>query len=99
MKTDSHSSACRRWAARAMTDTLEGTAGVIDHYARGVEVSSGHDGDAVFRDLSDRLLTYRIFPPSVLRADVCSIDGRIREGTTIVQRVAIGPFPLESAVR
>ena len=34
-----------------------------------------------------------------MRAEVCSEDGRIHEGTTIVQHVALGPLPLEAAVR
>ena len=34
-----------------------------------------------------------------MHARVCSEDGRLREGTTIVQRVAIGPVTLESGVR
>jgi uncharacterized protein (UPF0548 family) len=64
-----------------------------------VDLRPGQDGDAVFRRLEEQLLSYRIFPPALMRADVCSEDGRVHEGTTIVQHVAIGPFPLEAAVR
>lgn len=84
---------------KAMTDTLAGTEGVLDHYSRDVALSSGDDVDAVFRRLEEQLMTYRIFPPRLMRAEVCSEDGRIHEGITIVQNVALGPLALKAAVR
>ena len=95
----SRRSSCRRWEAAATTDSLEGTEGVVDHHSRDVRVQEDEAIDAVFRQLQDRLLRYQIFPPRIMRAEVCSDDGRIHEGTTIVQHVAIGPLRMEAAVR
>lgn len=81
------------------TDSLHGTGGVVDRYTRDIEVPDDRDVEAVFRLLEERLLTYRIFPPRVMRPEICSGDGRLHEGTTIVQHVAIGPLRLEAAVR
>lgn len=80
-------------------DTLDGNEGVIDHYARPVQLPAGVDIGSWFRHLEDRLLTYRVFPPDLMRAHICAEDGRLHEGTTIVQQVAIGPFTLEAGVR
>ena len=59
----------------------------------------GLDPEAVFAHLVERLLRYEIFPQSVMQSLVCSDDGQLHEGTTIVQRVAIGPLRIEAAVR
>ena len=91
-------SACDRWTMSPTTDSLEGTEGVIDHYSKDVG-GPAYQSEVAFRLLEERLLTYAIFPPRLMRAQVCSDDGRIREGTTIVQRVALGPFALEAGVR
>lgn len=81
------------------TDSLAGRDGVVDHYARSVDVPAHADPAAWFEYLEERLLTYQVFPPDLMDARVCSADGRLREGTTIVQRVAIGPVTLEAGVR
>ena len=91
--------ACDRWRGRAETDSLDGTEGVIDHYAKRVELPPGADIGSSFRRLEDRLLTYQVFPPRLMRAHICSDDGRLHEGITIVQRVPIGPLTLEAGVR
>jgi uncharacterized protein (UPF0548 family) len=91
--------ACDRWRGRVETDSLDGTEGVIDHYAKLVELPPGPDIGSWFRRLEDRLLTYRVFPPSLMQAQICGEDARLREGTTIVQRVSIGPLSLEAGVR
>lgn len=96
---NSRQSSWDRWKSAATTDSLEGTEGVVDHHTRDVRVQPGEAVEAVFRRLEDRLLRYEVFPPSVMRAEVCSEDGLIHEGTTIVQHVAIGPLRLEAAVR
>jgi uncharacterized protein (UPF0548 family) len=80
------------------TDTVDGTEGVVDRYERPIALA-GRDPDTVFRELEDRLLRYDIFPRRQLQPEVCSDDGRLRDGTTIVQHVAIGPLELEAAVR
>jgi uncharacterized protein (UPF0548 family) len=93
------SSSCDRWKTVVTTDSLDGTEGIVDHYSRDVAVNPGEEAEAVFRRLEGRLMRYQIFPSRFMRAEVCSEDGRIHEGTTIVQHVAIGPLPLEAAVR
>ena len=72
---------------------------MVDHYARHLLLASREDADSAFRLLEERLLTYDIFPPALMKSEVCSGDGRVQPGTTIVQRVAIGPLRLEAAVR
>jgi uncharacterized protein (UPF0548 family) len=90
---------CDRWVRRVETDSLAGTDGVVDHYARSIDVPTDVDPAVWFERLEERLLTYQVFPPEIMRAQVCSADARLREGTTIVQRVAIGPLTLEAGVR
>jgi uncharacterized protein (UPF0548 family) len=90
---------CQHWLMVAASDSLEGTAGTIDHYERVVVVPAGMGPEETFGLLEARLLDYRIFPPSIMRAEVCSDDGRVHNGTTIIQHVAVGPFRLEAAVR
>ena len=51
------------------------------------------------RAVESRLLTYQVFPPHRMRARVCTADGRISPGATIVQRTLFPPFAIESAVR
>ena len=99
MADQQQSGACRRWRSVPTTDSPEGKGGVVDHYARHLLLASREDTDSAFRLLEERLLTYDIFPPALMKSEVCSGDGRVQPGATIVQRVAIGPFRLEAAVR
>ena len=99
MDSTDKQAACDRWVRRVETDSLAGTGGVIDHYARSVDVPADEDPTAWFGRLEERLLSYQVFPPEIMQAQVCSPDARLREGTTIVQRVAIGPVTLEAGVR
>ena len=41
----------------------------------------------------------RCLTPWILHARVCSADGRVRTGVTIVQRIVAGPLAIEAAVR
>ena len=95
----SERTSCDRWMKARATDAFDGTEGVLDRYVRDVPVPDRSDVDAVFARLENRLLRYDVFPTRLMRAEICSADGRLYEGTTIVQHVAIGPFTLESAVR
>ena len=52
-----------------------------------------------FDQAVERLLSYHIFPPHRMRACVRTTDGRVAVGATIVQRIFLGLFALESAVR
>ena len=83
-----------RWASLAPNASREGIArgGYLhDRYERRVDDS--------FESALERLLHYDIFPPARMRARVCSRDGWVATGVTIVQRVRFGPIALESAVR
>ena len=65
-----------------------------------IDLSSGSsDPAAAFDRAVDRLLRYDVFPPELMRAEVCSADRRIARDTVVVQRVRIGLPILESAVR
>ena len=90
---------CAPWLDAPATDSVDGTEGFVDHYVAQIEPPRGVDVDSVFFHFEDRLFRYDIFPPTLMRAKVCSDDERLREGTTIVQHVAVGPFTLVSAVR
>jgi uncharacterized protein (UPF0548 family) len=52
----------------------------------------------LFEVVRDRLFAYDIFPPRVIRFGLCP-EGPLSKGTTIVQRVRLGPISLEMAVR
>lgn len=45
------SDACSRWITKVLTDSLGGTEGVVDRYARTIDAPSGQDADEVFRRL------------------------------------------------
>lgn len=87
---------CARWKAAPQTDS-----GPLDvgrgerHHA---EIT--FDGDAARFDRAlDRVMRYAIFPPSWLLPTVCSDDGRLAPGVTVVQRVFMGPIGVWSGVR
>ena len=94
-----HRDGCDRWAAVAPTDSLDGVGGVIDRYERYVPPAAGISAELMFARLVERLMHYEIFPKSIMQSVVCSDDGLVHEGTTIVQRVTIGRLRIESAVR
>lgn len=81
------------------SDSLDGSGGVTDHYIRDVVVPPGRSAESVFQLLGEQLVAYDIFPSRIIRATVCSDDGRVHEGTTIVQQFRVGPFRVEAAVR
>lgn len=84
----------RRWTALgANADRLSSAAAdyVHDRYEGVVRGS--------LESALDRLFRYDIFPPARLRARVCTPDGLVSIGATIVQRVFLGPIALETAVR
>lgn len=91
---------CRRWRDAKSTAHRK----VEDHAAHDwyeAEVAFGDDESCgrAFDWASKEVLAYRIFPPSVLRAKVCTSSGLLRMGAIIVQHVPLGPFFLEAAVR
>ena len=54
---------------------------------------------ALFEAARERLWTYRIFAAGRMEAKVCTPEGRVMEGATIVQRIFVGPTAIETAVR
>ncbi len=52
-----------------------------------------------FELAADTLFAYDVFPPHRMRAHVCTRDGRVALGATIVQRIALGPVVVETAVQ
>ena len=47
----------------------------------------------------ERLWTYGIFAPGRMESRVCTPEGRITLGATIIQRIFVGPIAIETAVR
>jgi uncharacterized protein (UPF0548 family) len=54
---------------------------------------------ADFELAANTLFAYDVFPPHRMRAHVCTSDGRVALGATIIQRIALGPAVVEAAVR
>jgi uncharacterized protein (UPF0548 family) len=92
---------CDRWMAGPVT-TLPGDEGrwTVDRYEATFETPEGASAEEVWRRARELLLRYAMFPPRLLTAHVCTPDGRVAPGATVVQRVSVGPFlAFESAVR
>jgi uncharacterized protein (UPF0548 family) len=83
-----------RWKATPLNLAVDQAhTGTHDVYSVALPPAATLDGT------TDALLRYRIFPPRRMRARVCTPDGRIAPGVTIIQRVLLGPVALEMAVR
>jgi uncharacterized protein (UPF0548 family) len=54
---------------------------------------------ADFETAVDTLLSYQIYPPHRMRAHVCTANGRVSLGATIVQRISLSLAVFETAVR
>lgn len=81
-----------------MTADPGDTDGVTDTYS--IDLRSGpSEPAAAFERAVDRLFRYDIFPPELMRACVCTADGRIAPDAVVVQRVRVGLPIMESAVR
>jgi uncharacterized protein (UPF0548 family) len=95
----SPAAACERWQTADATSPPTGPdRATLDHYRAPVEVGPNGNALAAFERVRERLLAYDIFPPWLMRHASCPA-GRLAEGTTIVQRVLVGPLALEMAVR
>jgi uncharacterized protein (UPF0548 family) len=70
----------------------------IDHYQADVRITPEDTAAAVFGRIRDSLFAYDMFPPWLIHHAFCPPEP-LREGTTIVQRVILGPIALEMAVR
>jgi uncharacterized protein (UPF0548 family) len=90
---------CQRWSTAPISSSPIGLAnGTIDHYDVYLQADPGSSPSALFDYVRDRLFTYKVFPPLLIHSMVCP-SGRIAKGTTIVQRIVLGPVALEMAVR
>lgn len=70
----------------------------VDHYQADVRIGTEDTASATFDCIRNRLFTYDMFPPWLIHQALCPPE-QITEGTTIVQRVVLGPIALEMAVR
>jgi uncharacterized protein (UPF0548 family) len=88
------------WAARPLNlDPVHGHDGLHDLYSIEIPLpDTGADTVAIGK-ATEVLLRYRIFPVHRMRVHVCTPDGRIRPGATIIQRVFLGPLAMEMGVR
>jgi|SRR5579872_5883417 len=88
-----------RYEGLPLSSTIHGPPnGHFDRYERKVEIQAGGSPDSAFDATRERLMSYDVFPPSMLRAAICP-NGTLTPGSTIVQRARLGPVWLESAVR
>ncbi len=92
--------ACEGWTTARATGSLEALEnGRVDRYSITVHGLRDEEPRETFARAVDLLLRYRLFPPHRMEARVCTASGRVARGATIVQRVFLGPFAFESAVR
>ena len=90
---------CARWHHVPATSTIDGPPQAVpDRYEAVVQLRPGESPDAAFERVRDRLFAYRVFPPRLMRFVICP-EGCLREGSVVVQRVAVGPLRIEAAVR
>jgi uncharacterized protein (UPF0548 family) len=85
---------CEQWLSLQPNATREGIAGggyTHDRYEAPLV--------ADFQTAADTLLSYQIYPPHRMRAHVCTPNGRVATGATIVQRISLGLAAVEAAVR
>jgi len=90
---------CTKWCKRgSSTSETDARKGRFDYYT--IVLHEGTEGcDAVFERAGEALLRYEVFPLSRLRYRVCSENGKVTVGTTIVQNLSLGPLVIDSAVR
>lgn len=87
---------CQHWVSARQTDAGALDTGPGERHRDHVTF----DGDqARFERALDLVMRYAMFPSSWLLATVCSDDGRLAPGVTVVQRVFMGPVGVESGVR
>jgi uncharacterized protein (UPF0548 family) len=89
---------CAAWSVHRLSVDPSAVDGVTDSYRIDLATDAAEPG-GVFGRAVDRLLRYDIFPPTLMRARVCTPDGRIAPDAVVVQRVRVGLPILESAVR
>jgi uncharacterized protein (UPF0548 family) len=89
-----------RWTSRH-TNLPSGTerVGSHDDYSIALPLRPGELRSTERQRALESLFHYRIFPEHRMRAEICTVDGRIVDGTTIIQRVFMGSLCLEMAVR
>jgi len=91
---------CEGWSRRACSTSGEDAQrGRFDRSSVSLTASLGEGREAVFTRAANALLLYQVFPPWRMRYRVCTGDGRVARGATIVQRVRLGLVALETAVR
>ena len=92
---------CDAWEQEPTTGTVDVLASErADVYSVVVrDAGSRQSAEAAFETAVALLLAYRVFPPDRMEPTVCTDDGRVALGATIVQRISVGPVGLESAVR
>ena len=93
------STACRFWAALALSSTLAGPdRATVDRDEVLVAVTPGPRAEAAFEEIRARLFAYDIFPPWFMQGVIWP-DGPVAEGALIVQRARFGSLAIEMAVR
>jgi uncharacterized protein (UPF0548 family) len=85
---------CEEWSRLSINCTRQ-------DLSRGAFVHDLYEAEFIgdFNRATDALFSYRIFAPRRMYARVCTRDGQVAEGATIVQRAILGPLAIETAVR
>jgi uncharacterized protein (UPF0548 family) len=85
------------WRSKPLSvDLAHGKTGTHDQYSIALSLDSR---ERSFERASSALFRYHVFPPNRMRAHVCTADGRIAIGATIIQRILLGPIAMEMGVR
>lgn len=85
------------WSRKPLNvDLARGKTGTHDQYSIALPLDSR---ERSFDRAVLALSRYHIFPPTRMRAHVCTPDGRMVIGATVIQRVLIGPIAMEMGVR
>jgi uncharacterized protein (UPF0548 family) len=91
--------ACARWARMRPSSPPSGPRrATVDAYVGQARVRPGETPEAVFERVRGRILGYQIFPPRLVGYTICPA-GPVQVGAIIVQRLRLGPFGCEMAVR
>ena len=91
---------CHKWANKGPNVSNPGSSQLLaDTYSLELSPNDGETDDRLFARATNLLFQYRIYPPHILVSKLCKPDGKMAAGTTIIQRIMLGPVWLEAAVR
>lgn len=91
---------CADWGRRPFSAGLDFRGkGKHDQYQLELPRPKGWSVERLFQWAAAKVMAYRIFPPSRMKARVDTPQGRVAKGVTILQGVSVGLFRLRMADR